>query len=272
MRAWLAGIAAVPLLAVGVQNIGGFNTLREPVWYSAQGQSVHKFGRNPDIDNGTGEEVIWDVGGATYPGFITSALAVRIKAGGNTNDTAAGSHCQSVAVYGLDENWSLANESIATNGASVSSSTTTTFIRVFRAFCEVVGTYGNTNAGNIVIETTGGTTVAQINAGNGQTEMAIYTVPAGYTMYLWNIGGSADSTKSVTFELNMRFDADNTASPRAIRLQYSQDASTGFWERNAWPIPLKVPEKTDIWFSASLDAAGNATVDANFVATLHQNG
>lgn len=264
----ITAIALSIMLAQTMPSAGSTSALRDATNVSASGLTVHKFGRNPSVAQSY--EVIWDAGGA-YTGWMTTAATVQIRSGGNAADTAAGDNCREVAIYGLDENWALANESVATAGASASSATTTTFIRVFRAFCTTVGVYGNTNAGNILIEETGSSAlVAQITAGYGQTEMALYTVPAGYTMYLWNIGGSADSTKSTTFHLKARFDADNTSTPSAERLQYSQDASDGFWERSATPIPLKLPEKTDLWFEASI-ATNSAVVVANFVATLVKN-
>jgi hypothetical protein len=54
---------------------------------------------------------------------------------------------------------------------------------------------GSTNAGDIDIEAAaaGGTVVARITEGHGQTLMAVYTVPAGKTGYLLKINTSAEA-------------------------------------------------------------------------------
>ena len=96
---------------------------------------VHKFGRNPSV--GAAKEIISTL--ATYWQPI-AAETVRVKAGGNANDTAAGSGCREITIEGLDGSWAEASEAEATAGASASTATTTTFIRVFRAYCSSMGT------------------------------------------------------------------------------------------------------------------------------------
>ena len=62
--------------------------------------------------------------------WLTAADEVRIKAGGDANDTAAGSGAQEVTVWGLLADLTFAKEAIATNGATVSTKTTQKFFRV----------------------------------------------------------------------------------------------------------------------------------------------
>ena len=91
--------------------------------------SVHKFGENPAV--GTTEEDIW-FGGGLY-NWLQSAATVRIAAGGNAADDSAGAGAREIQVEGLDSNWDEATELITTNGASASTATSTSFIRVNRA-------------------------------------------------------------------------------------------------------------------------------------------
>ena len=94
-------------------------------------QSIKKFGRNAAV--GTSFVPI-AMGGVYQTPQGSAATALRIKSGGDANDTAAGSGARSVTLEGLDENFELATEALATAGASASSATSTTFTRLFRAY------------------------------------------------------------------------------------------------------------------------------------------
>ena len=79
--------------------------------------------------------------------------------------------------------------------------TTQQFLRVFRMSVETAGSFGN-NEGTITATYTGGADVAAtISPGNGQTLMALYTIPAGYTGYLLSIDVS--SGKDQEMDLNL---------------------------------------------------------------------
>lgn len=231
--------------------------------------SVSKFGRNPDVGTGAYED-LWLVGGDYN--WLTAAIAVRIKAGGDVNDTAAGTGAQAITVQGLDENWDLAEEDIITAGSSASSATTTTFCRVFRVFNTDVGAYTGVNTGAVTIETTAGVTVASIGAGLGQSLMAIYTVPAGKTAFLtrFDLDVSAVANKTASIRVWQRRDADIVSDPftgKRLLAVFDEVSGEIIVDHTAWP-PL--PAKTDFWVSAIGDA--NATVvDAEFDLLLVDN-
>lgn len=103
---------------------------------------VRKFGRNPAIP--TSWEPIWGVSSPVLP-TLTTAKTIRVKAGGNANDSAAGTGAQQIHVIGLDANFDPIEEDIETNGTSASASTAQEFIRVHRIFVNRVGTYGGAN-------------------------------------------------------------------------------------------------------------------------------
>jgi hypothetical protein len=110
-------------------------------------QGIQKFGYNSSV--GTSFETIWD-GGGDYT-FLTSAgtaTATSSNTGADDNGT--------VRIYGLDQNFDLAEETITIGGSAGS----TSFIRVFRAIM-LTATTGNANVGTITI-TVSSTTVAQI--------------------------------------------------------------------------------------------------------------
>lgn len=180
---------------------------------------VHKFGANPSVAAAT-QECITD-GGGIYAGFLTTAAPVRIKAGGDANDDAAGTGARAVEIVGLDENGVGFTESLATAGASASSATSANVLRVFRAYVTDSGTYGGANAAEIVLETTGGIEVARIrrigagtnDSGAGQTQMAIYTVPAGKVAYVRHLYANVESAKTGDVYFWQRRDATTTSAP-----------------------------------------------------------
>jgi hypothetical protein len=131
--------------------------------------SLFKYGYNSNIINV--EETIWDVGGLyAYP---SSAVAMTVtSASGATDSGVTG------LVSGLDADYNEVSETFTLDGSGTYT-TTQTFLRVFRAYI----TGSSAPAGNITIANTG-TTYAQITAGENQTLMAVYTVPAGKSLYV----------------------------------------------------------------------------------------
>jgi len=231
------------------------------------GQTVmRKFGHNADI--ATSFENIWELGGS-YTGWLTTAVEVRVKAGGDAADTTDGNNARSVTIVGLDDTWADASETVATAGASASVATTTKFFRVFRCFVAGVGVAGNSNAAAITIETTGGVTVAEISTGNGQTQMALYTVPAGKTAYLDRLRLKADSARTVDFRLFRREDADASAAPFGPMRIVSEYNSIGESGLNIeYPSKPSFPAKTDIITEALADAGGTSAISVEFDLTL----
>ena len=207
---------------------------------------VVKFGRNAAV--GATEEDIWAAGGI-YTGFLTAASAVRIRAGGNAADDAAGAGARSIEVEGLDQNWNVVTETISTAGASASTATTTTFIRVYRVCVIDVGTYTGANTGTISVETTGGVLMATIEAGLGQTQMAIYTVPAGKTAYIVSLSIFVDTNKTAQVYLWQRQNADDVSAPfTGKRIWRPFDGVSGAVDGPV-AFPYVFPAKTDIWAS-----------------------
>ena len=219
--------------------------------------SVRKFGHNEAVTDSFSD--LWD-GGGDYP-FPTTANPVRIAAGGNAADTAAGLGARSILIQGLDENWNPASEELATNGALASADTVTSFIRVFRVYVKDSGAYGAANTGTISIETNpGGVELARIPASHGQTQMAIYTIPAGYKGFLNSYDITADKTGSATFDVRIwrREDADVTIAPTTSpRMVVEVHGISDRDSRVFHTFPEMLPPKTDIWIDAKASAGTN---------------
>jgi hypothetical protein len=224
---------------------------------------IHCFGRNTAI-------------GATFTpitrsGFyrtpqVSGATALRVKAGGNANDTANGTGARSIILTGIDANGDLINEIIATAGASASAATSKTFIRLLDASVHSSGTYASQSAashsGNIVIENAaGGDDWALISDGSfprGDTEIGVYTTPRGRSGYVHHIRLSSDVEKKsniVFFKRSGILETQAPYSSMTLVAEYPNVSGTILLE---FDPPLKFPELTDFGFMAKIDAS---TVD-----------
>ena len=179
---------------------------------------MQKFGRYDSV--GT-TFVPVAIGGIYRTLQAAGATALRVKAGGNANDTAAGTGAREITLVGLDENFAAVTETLATAGASASLATTATFTRLYRAWVSKSGTYASATAGShsgdIVIEDSGGTqdwgTISSTSFPRGQTEIGAYTIPAGKTGYVPYATVSVDSTKSSDLLFFQRTGAGAAAVP-----------------------------------------------------------
>jgi hypothetical protein len=107
-------------------------------------EAIRKFGKNNSVAN-TAFETVWagaDLGGATVYAFATTAENLRVKAGGNVNDTAAGTGARTIRVTGISDTYTEVTEDITLAGASASASTTALFRAVNRVEVITTGTYG----------------------------------------------------------------------------------------------------------------------------------
>lgn len=233
--------------------------------------SVHKFGGSAAVS--TTERFLWPGAATSYPGFLQAAKAMRVKAGGNVNDTAAGSGAREVTIYGIDENGNPAEEAVATAGASASSATTTTFFRVHRARVTAAGTYGGNNPSAITIEASDGSAdVSIIAAGAGTSEQCNYTIPAGYTG-LWrgyecNVAGS----KPATLRAYSRAGVNVVSAPFGPLIRRLQRYELNNLTSVTWRSPVVLPEWTDLWFTGAKAAGGSdSLMNLSFDITLYRD-
>lgn len=234
--------------------------------------SIKKFGRNPLV--GTTFVPI-SIGGVYNTPQSGSATTLRIKSGGDANDTAAGTGAREITLIGTDENFAEVTETVATAGASASSATTTTFTRLYRLFVSESGTYATSSSGShsddIVIENgAGGTDWATIDATDfpkGQSEIGAYTVPAGKTAYVKLRDLSIDSGKTIDMVFFSRLNADETSAPyTAMRAQSVVSGVTGGSIETFGSVEVPFGPYAgpcDIGFMAKV-ATGTASVSVEF--------
>lgn len=183
---------------------------------------INKFGYNASV--GTAFETVHDAGGSySYPSTATVATVAGASDAGAV-----------IEIQGLDENYNPALENV-----TVGSSSTTTFIRVFRARVKTL-TSGTVNAGNITI-TVDSAVRATILTGNGQTLMAVYTIPANKTGYLLKFHGSVEKQKECEFKIMTKpHDNGGVFNTKGM---FGVFGSTINYD---YPVPLKINAKTDI--------------------------
>ena len=230
--------------------------------------ALHKFGRNPEIDLLTDPEDIWDAGGLYS--FPTSAIALELVST-STSDDVAGTGAQQVTVYGLDTNWLEQSEVVDTDGTTAVA-LANTYRRVFRAIVTRMGTDSDeANIGDISIQAVGGaTTYAEIISGNGQTGMAIYTIPAGKKGYLSSVYATVNPKTSANLDMQMRFrDTTGTNPVSAVKLFFGVSDSAPFLLN--YRTPLQVSAQTDIIIRAVETSANDADVSAGFNLLLEDD-
>ena len=234
-------------------NIGSVQAAK-----GAYGPAIYKFGFNSAIS--TSEETVWD-GGGIYS-YISTAGSVSVISSDAADDI-DGTGAQKITIQGLDANWLPKSLEVDMNGTS-ETTVASTFIRVFRAFVTQAGS-GEVNAGDITLSI-GGITVAKISADMGQTLMAVYTVPAGFTAYItqWSFSsGASSSNKYLDGRLIVRKNAGIIQTKARATVQ-----NTAFVQD--LPKATVVSEKDDIEVRA-VTSSGTDAVSGTFTVLLKRN-
>ena len=222
---------------------------------------VNKFGYNPTIGSGS-FETIWETGN-NYA-WQSTAVTVDVVSD-NVNDDVAGTGARTLRIQGLDGSYNFAEETVDMDGTTTVT-TTQTFLRVFRMSVETAGSSGN-NEGTITVTYTGGSDVAAtISAGNGQTLMALYTIPAGYTGYLLSMNISSGKDQEMQFKFIQKI---NEGSNRAFQTKQFLDVRGGQTTVIFNAINI-IPQKSDIYVSGK--ASSTSSASASFDLLLVQDG
>lgn len=219
---------------------------------------IHKYGAVPSMSQNT-TGTIWDEDDTLYPwqtlvGAQTLDITVE-----NALDLGA-----DVIIYGLDENWMEVREIVGL--ASLTGVTTVnSYRRVYRAYYRSTNSAQITNLGNITMSI-GGTTVAKVTAGEGQTLMAVYTVPGDCTMYLTQYVATCQAGADATVTLYIRYDGySNFRNAHSFEI-----TGTGGQYDYIFTVPLRIPAKSDIELRAKM-RTNNARITATFDGILVHN-
>ena len=226
--------------------------------------TVNKFGENPLIALGARSDV-WDgVANYSYPANVDMTHI-------SENFDVAADRGANVEIQGLDTSWALVTQHKALNATNSATlvELDTPLRRTFR-----LKVLANIVAGaNIDIHNAGGgITYATAQAGNNQTLMALYTVPAGKTAYLtcYYVGvvaGTNQDPKSTEFKL-WAADRANGYEFQLKHMRAIQAGQTGI--THCFKPYFKATEKTDIKITAQPEDKA-AKVHAGFDLILVDN-
>ena len=207
--------------------------------------SINKFGRNLNIAIGV-EEEIWDGSVAyVFPTDTTTMTHIRSAVDSATTQGAV------IEVQGLDANWDLVVQTKALDGANSTTEVEldTALIRVFRMKvldASVMDQDIWIGDDDFVVAAA----KAIITAGNNQTLMAIYTVPASFNAYMTcyyahvNPGTNLDPTSNP-----IRLWAQDNANGYAPQLKHVVGQTSAGFQHFFTPYQ-KFGEKTDIYITA----------------------
>jgi len=220
---------------------------------------IHKFGSNPDVSNtvsAIAPETVWD-GSIEYTFPPDAGTGIQIKSSQATDS-------QEFIVQGLDENFEnqyWTGNLNGTNDVNIDG----TWSRVFRAFNN--GTSGI--AGSIDIHASGdaSTVYAKVLAGNDQTLMSIYTVPAACTGYLLGYHMSANNPGSSS-EIGYTTQIKTRQYGKVFRVQEVTSVTTSAFAQNTYPFPLQLPPKTDVIVNIVSSNGNNGAINADFDIAL----
>lgn len=222
-------------------------------------KAINKFGRNLSVGN---TYVPVCIGGFYRTPQASAAATLRIKAGGNAADTAAGSGARKITLIGLNASGEEITETLTTAGAAASAPTAQSFMRLYRAYVSESGTYASqtapSHAGSIVIENSAGgqdwATIQDTTISRAQTQIGAYTIPKDRSAVISSIKFSCDPAKKVNLVLFQRQQILQSAAPyEAMRLVEEFRQISGLHQIN-YELPLgPFPELTDIGFLARSD-------------------
>jgi len=239
---------------------------------------INKFGRNGAV--GTSLSFI-SISGQYQSPIAAASLEIL---SGSTADGSAGAGARKVKVVGLDATWNEVTVEVTMNGTTAVA-LGTQLIRVYRMYVSESGSYATiatpSHLGRITLRAAGaGATWCIIDTiegtatgfGIGQTQVAGYTVPNGYTGYLLSKTVTVESTKPASIYFFKRENADDVTTPYigTMRLFEQNDGIAQPFNVNL-KSPLQVfPAKTDVGFFAKV-GTGTASVSTEFQLLLVQN-
>ncbi len=215
-------------------------------------EPLFKYGYNPLIINAN--ETIWDGGGIyAYP---SSNLTMTV-----TSSSAGTDEGVKVTLFGLDANYVEQSEEVTLNASGVAT-TDNTYLRVNRAYVS-----GDTAPAGDINITNASTTYAKITAGENQTLMAVYTVPAGKNLFLKEVSFTHGTETSGAF-MTVRLMVKSYGG--VFRTAIKVDV-TG--KELVFPLnyPLKITEKSDVEVRAICSKNQNNAIAATFEGILVKN-
>jgi hypothetical protein len=205
----------------------------------AEATPVNLFGYNPVI--GTDYETLWNVGGKYTVSDTEGVLSIVSSAAGDSSKRAL--------IQGVNAEFEAVSQVVTLDAADATTpvSSTVEFMRVNQVIL-----LDGENAGNITVSK-GGTTLGYIAIGEGISQACQYTVPEGYSLYIFRItlnSATANGNKYIRFR-NVTQNKDG----RVIRVARATSATSQVqYDRQ---IPFRIDECTYFEFEAQSSSSDN---------------
>ena len=217
-------------------------------------QTVAIFGYTSGIGNTSTPQTIWEgANNATQNNYTYQSVAGQYTlVSTSTSDTGK------VFVSGLDANFNLLSETINLNG--------TTAVTTVNAYLRCNGLYyvNGSNIGTITAKIST-TTYGYINPGFGQSQMAVYTVPYGYTFYqTLTQANSTLASQAVLFQTQQIYNLPSVLNLNGYAIPHNQNTqqaqispfSTGFFDI-PFTTPIPYSQGVDLQWQAKTNSGGN---------------
>lgn len=207
---------------------------------------------------------IWENMATTDYVFPASALTMQLVS------TAAGDTA-TITINGLDANYNIITENVALNGTT-NVPTVNQYLRVNSIFVSIGS---STNPTGVITLSNGGVVYAQISTvtiggsttSTGISQAAIYTVPAGYSLY--GMRYSAYSSFNGNSANYTTYRAVTNTNLGVQRVVVQTPFNTNY--EIVRQIPFFYAEKTDLRFQIASSAASAAVTGANIGFMLIAN-
>ena len=240
---------------------------------------THKFGNAPDFDYGDNEVTIWDGaddGQAWELMNYTYSSSADID---SISSSDSGDTSLDITIVGLDTNWEEVTQTVALDATDSQTrvALSTSLRRVYRAF----NADGTDLTGHVIIYVNTALTAGVptdktkirgiVDPVNQQTEMAVYTIPSGYTGYMrsWYTSASG-ANKTSNYVIRLKSREENKVF-RTKHITAIADDGSSYIQHN-YAEPEVFVEKTDIEMTAQMTAnTTGASISGGFDIVLVAN-
>ena len=238
------------------------NNLLMDVARNAAGIPVIAYGRNPDVD--TAAEDLYD-GGGDFP-YASAAETLEIVSSSTADDgDPIGTGARTATVEGLDGSYNPLSQTVTLDGTTAVILTGGDYLRVFSIKVNTAGS-GGTNTGTLTLRvSSGGATRAIVLPTAGRSEIAVYTIPAGKAGYILGFDAQIllDFPTSPVCQVGLL--TKDFGGIWLTRHSITLSDVTEISMHQPFPIPLRVPEKSDV----RLRAIDNDVADTVLSGSIH---
>jgi hypothetical protein len=218
-------------------------------------ETLFQFGINSAVP--TTFETIWTAS-SVYT-YLAAASVLTISSSSAT-DSSSNTGARTVRINGLDANYNEISETVSLNGQTAVN-TVNSYLRVFGIQVMTAGSGGT--AVGVIYAGTGTVTsgvpanvYAEIPVGYGKSQMAIWTVPAGYTAYITSYtftSASATANNVITGAMAIRPFGGVFSFEATLKMGGGNTFDRHF------DTYLVVEEKSDIEIQAAASSAAQVT-------------